>query len=71
MTHRPSENNHLFAVLKLEITTVISIVPVCFFAVSVESTGALPPDVLVEEAVKVLMEKCEYFLNKLDHLTTK
>ena len=37
--------------------------------VSVESTGALPPDLLVEEAVKVLMNKCTHFLSELDHLS--
>uniref|UniRef100_A0A671E704 DNA-directed RNA polymerases I and III subunit RPAC1 n=1 Tax=Rhinolophus ferrumequinum TaxID=59479 RepID=A0A671E704_RHIFE len=33
---------------------------------SVESTGVLPPDVLVSEAVKVLMGKCRRFLDELD-----
>ena len=37
--------------------------------VSVESTGALGPDVLMEEAVKVLMSKCEHFLMELGHFT--
>ena len=37
--------------------------------VSVESTGALPPDLLVEEAVKVLMNKCTHFLSELNHLS--
>ncbi len=36
--------------------------------VSVESTGGLPPNVLVEEAVKVLMEKCQAFLGELDKM---
>lgn len=39
----------------------VSLVPV-----SVESTGVLPPDVLVSEAVKVLMGKCRRFLDELD-----
>ncbi|OXB76588.1 UNVERIFIED_CONTAM: hypothetical protein H355_014479 [Colinus virginianus] len=33
---------------------------------SVESTGILPPDVLVTEAIKILMGKCQRFLNELD-----
>ncbi|XP_036023250.1 DNA-directed RNA polymerases I and III subunit RPAC1 isoform X1 [Onychomys torridus] len=33
---------------------------------SVESTGVLPPDVLVSEAVKILMGKCQRFLDELD-----
>ncbi|XP_021115429.1 DNA-directed RNA polymerases I and III subunit RPAC1 isoform X2 [Heterocephalus glaber] len=33
---------------------------------SVESTGVLPPDVLVSEAIKVLMGKCQRFLDELD-----
>ncbi|KAL0964413.1 hypothetical protein UPYG_G00323510 [Umbra pygmaea] len=36
------------------------------FIFSVESTGILPPDVLVTEAIKVLMTKCRRFLNELD-----
>ncbi|XP_032818725.2 DNA-directed RNA polymerases I and III subunit RPAC1 isoform X1 [Petromyzon marinus] len=36
------------------------------FIFSVESTGALPPSVLVCEAIKVLMEKCRKYLNELD-----
>ncbi|XP_043916952.1 DNA-directed RNA polymerases I and III subunit RPAC1 isoform X2 [Protopterus annectens] len=36
------------------------------FIFSVESAGSLPPDVLVSEAVKVLMTKCQKFLNELD-----
>lgn len=34
--------------------------------VTVESTGILPPEVLVTEAIKVLMAKCQRFLNELD-----
>ena len=34
--------------------------------VSVESTGALHPDVLVCEAIKVLIGKCRHFLSELD-----
>uniref|UniRef100_A0A2K5KD05 DNA-directed RNA polymerases I and III subunit RPAC1 n=1 Tax=Colobus angolensis palliatus TaxID=336983 RepID=A0A2K5KD05_COLAP len=33
---------------------------------AVESTGVLPPDVLVSEAIKVLMGKCRRFLDELD-----
>ncbi|XP_074501718.1 DNA-directed RNA polymerases I and III subunit RPAC1 [Sebastes fasciatus] len=36
------------------------------FIFTVESTGILPPDVLVTEAIKVLMTKCQRFLNELD-----
>lgn len=35
------------------------------FPVSVESTGALPPEVLVCEAINVLMSKCRHFLQEL------
>uniref|UniRef100_A0A8C8ZZD0 DNA-directed RNA polymerases I and III subunit RPAC1 n=1 Tax=Prolemur simus TaxID=1328070 RepID=A0A8C8ZZD0_PROSS len=33
---------------------------------SVESTGVLPPDVLVSEAIKILMGKCRRFLDELE-----
>ncbi|XP_061645074.1 DNA-directed RNA polymerases I and III subunit RPAC1 isoform X1 [Phyllopteryx taeniolatus] len=36
------------------------------FIFSVESTGILPPNVLVTEAIKVLMAKCQRFLHELD-----
>ncbi|XP_058954480.2 DNA-directed RNA polymerases I and III subunit RPAC1 isoform X2 [Pocillopora verrucosa] len=36
------------------------------FIFSVESTGALPPDALVCESIKVLMGKCRHFLSELD-----
>uniref|UniRef100_A0A8C7SW65 DNA-directed RNA polymerases I and III subunit RPAC1 n=1 Tax=Oncorhynchus mykiss TaxID=8022 RepID=A0A8C7SW65_ONCMY len=36
------------------------------FIFSVESTGILAPDVLVTEAIKVLMTKCQRFLGELD-----
>ncbi|XP_061600958.1 DNA-directed RNA polymerases I and III subunit RPAC1 [Cololabis saira] len=36
------------------------------FIFTVESTGSLPPDVLVTEAIKVLMAKCQTFLNELN-----
>jgi len=37
-----------------------------FFLVSVESTGILPPDVLVTEAINVLISKSQKFLTELD-----
>ncbi|XP_028396021.1 DNA-directed RNA polymerases I and III subunit RPAC1-like [Dendronephthya gigantea] len=36
------------------------------FIFSVESTGALPPDVLVSEAIKLLKTKCTQFLDEMD-----
>ena len=41
-----------------------------FFAVSVESTGALAPETLVSEAIKVLLTKCRYFIQELDETDT-
>uniref|UniRef100_A0A671VHZ5 DNA-directed RNA polymerases I and III subunit RPAC1 n=1 Tax=Sparus aurata TaxID=8175 RepID=A0A671VHZ5_SPAAU len=41
------------------------------FIFTVESTGILPPDVLVTEAIKVLMAKCQRFLNELDSTDMK
>lgn len=38
-------------------------------SVSVESTGILPPDVLVTEAINVLIAKCQKFLTELDSVT--
>lgn len=35
-------------------------------SVSVESTGILPPEVLVSEAINVLIAKCQKFLTALD-----
>ncbi|KAF6737466.1 DNA-directed RNA polymerases I and III subunit RPAC1 [Oryzias melastigma] len=35
------------------------------FIFTVESTGILPADVLMQEAIKVLMAKCQMFLNEL------
>ena len=40
-------------------------------SVSVESTGILPPDVLVSEAIKVMMGKCQRFLHELEEKTGK
>uniref|UniRef100_A0A672NLG2 RNA polymerase I and III subunit C n=1 Tax=Sinocyclocheilus grahami TaxID=75366 RepID=A0A672NLG2_SINGR len=37
-----------------------------YFIFSVESTGILPPDVLVTEAINVLISKCQKFLTELD-----
>ncbi|KAG5266644.1 hypothetical protein AALO_G00234540 [Alosa alosa] len=36
------------------------------FIFSVESTGILPPDVLVSESMNVLLAKCQRFINELD-----
>lgn len=36
------------------------------FTVTVESTGIMSPDVLVTEAMKVLMAKCQRFLSELN-----
>ncbi|XP_034283988.1 DNA-directed RNA polymerases I and III subunit RPAC1 [Pantherophis guttatus] len=38
---------------------------------SVESTGILPPDVLVSEAIKVLMGKCQRFVEELKSIQKK
>lgn len=38
----------------------------CLFSVTVESTGALSPDVLVSEAIKILFDKCKHFIAELD-----
>lgn len=40
--------------------------PSSSFAVTIESVGALPPDVLFIEAVKVLKLKCRTFLDELN-----
>lgn len=37
------------------------------FVFTIESTGVLPPDVLVTEAIKVLVTKCQRFLNELNN----
>eukprot|EP01087_Luapelamoeba_hula_P005061 TRINITY_DN1514_c0_g1_i1.p1 TRINITY_DN1514_c0_g1~~TRINITY_DN1514_c0_g1_i1.p1 ORF type:complete len:374 (-),score=71.57 TRINITY_DN1514_c0_g1_i1:3-1124(-) len=39
------------------------------FIFSVESTGALPPHVLVEEAGKIFIDKCTSFVAEIDKLT--
>ncbi|XP_077351353.1 DNA-directed RNA polymerases I and III subunit RPAC1 isoform X4 [Festucalex cinctus] len=41
------------------------------FIFSVESTGILPPNVLVTECIKVLMAKCQRFLHELDSTFTE
>ncbi|XP_033000413.1 DNA-directed RNA polymerases I and III subunit RPAC1 isoform X1 [Lacerta agilis] len=38
---------------------------------SVESTGVLPPDVLMSEAIKVLIGKCQQFLEELKFIQKK
>ena len=35
------------------------------FIFSVESTGALPPEVLVEEAIKILLAKCQIYIQQM------
>lgn len=35
------------------------------FVVTIESTGALPPEVLFTEAVKILEDKCERVITEL------
>jgi len=35
------------------------------FIFSVESTGALTPDILVQEAIKILYELCQIYINQL------
>ncbi|XP_014667921.1 PREDICTED: DNA-directed RNA polymerases I and III subunit RPAC1-like [Priapulus caudatus] len=41
------------------------------FIFSVESTGVLPPDVLVTEAIKVLMSKCRAFVTEMHEQRSK
>ncbi len=51
----------------LQILLIVSPLPLS--VVSVESSGALPPDTLMMEAIKVLREKCTHFLEELNELT--
>lgn len=37
------------------------------YLVHIESTGALPPDVLFVESVKILSQKCRTFLAELEN----
>jgi len=39
------------------------------FIFSIESTGALPPEQLVEEAIKILHAKCQIYIDKLQSFT--
>ena len=41
----------------------------CIFSVSVESTGILAPEVLVSQAIQVLMAKCRDVIRELDDKT--
>ncbi|KAG1696487.1 DNA-directed RNA polymerases I and III subunit RPAC1 [Nymphon striatum] len=41
------------------------------FIFSVESTGALPPNILVSEAIKILMSKCRVYMEELENSFTK
>lgn len=50
--------------LRLECDTYSPFSPAKFI-VSVESTGALPPEVLFTEAVKILEDKCERVITEL------
>ena len=43
----------------------ISLITV-FILVSIESTGALPSDVLMIESIKVLKNKCQVLLNQIN-----
>uniref|UniRef100_A0A671QP21 DNA-directed RNA polymerases I and III subunit RPAC1 n=1 Tax=Sinocyclocheilus anshuiensis TaxID=1608454 RepID=A0A671QP21_9TELE len=49
-----------------DLPNALSNLPSVFFLVSVESTGILPADVLVTEAINVLISKCQKFLTELD-----
>ncbi len=37
-----------------------------YFIVSIESAGALPPDQLYVDAIKLLMSKCDRLLQEVD-----
>lgn len=39
-----------------------------FFSVNVESVGAMPPNVIFVEAVKILRDKCQTLLDELNNL---
>lgn len=41
------------------------------FIFSVESTGMLPPDVLVKESIKVMLAKCKNFLEQIEKVRGK
>lgn len=49
-----------------EYVSYFFLLPLFPYAVSVESTGILPPDMLVSEAINVLLAKCQKFINELD-----
>jgi DNA-directed RNA polymerase I and III subunit RPAC1 len=38
------------------------------FIFSIESTGGLPPEVLMEESIEIMMRKCRHFLEQLNNL---
>lgn len=46
--------NHIFSIFRM-----------CFTLVTIESVGALLPDVLFLESIKVLKEKCSRLLNEI------
>jgi len=41
------------------------------FIFSVESVGALPPDVLVKESIKVMLGKCKSFLDQIESVRSR
>jgi hypothetical protein len=48
------------------VLVAIDVFPLVFFSDSVESTGAIPPEVLVAHAVRLLEKKCDDFLLEMD-----
>lgn len=59
----PVNDEYLFAVEGVGMSCVMIFF---FFPVTVESTGILPPDVLVTEAIQVLMAKCQTLLSEMN-----
>lgn len=47
---------------------MILVTYICHYIVTVESTGVLSSKELVIEAIKVLKEKCQQKLRKLEHV---
>ena len=44
----------------------IYILTVVLISVSIESTGVMPPELIMTEGFKILNKKCEHFLQELD-----
>lgn len=65
----PGSRVYAFCLMFVEATW--EFIRFCLSPVSVESTGVLPPDVLVSEAIKVLMGKCQRFLDELKSIQKK